>query len=208
MSSGSFSPDAVRRLADPRARRYLGPFLARECTVTTAATELGVSLAAMWQQTQRLLACGLLVETRREARRGRPVRYYRSTRDSFDVPVRELPQESVETILEVGDRRGADALRAGLVKTVMRGAVDADEIVLHIRRLPGGAIDAAPALAGGGELPPLPAAAWSSWTYLRLSDDEAAQLQQELMELWRRWAAVGEAAGGRTHILRLAAAPT
>ncbi len=162
----------------------------------------------MWQQTQRLLRCGLVLESRQEARHGRPIRYYRSTSDVFDVPVRELPQESVEAILEVGDRRASDALRAGLVRAIVRGAVDDPaDIVLRIQRLPRGAIDVAAARLGGDLRPP-PDPVWSSWTYLHLTDDDAARLQQELTELWKRWVAVGQTVDGREHILRLAFAPT
>ncbi len=164
----------------------------------------------MWQQVQRLVEAGLLVETRRTPRRGRPVRHYRSSATTFDIPLVEMPHESLELLLEAGDARSGRVLRDGLIRALIQSTIDPRQVVLRIQRLPNGMIDASPALRGGDTIEAVQGV-WSSWSYLQLDDRELDQLRDELADLWGRWT-LREARqihrGTTTAVLRLAMAPT
>jgi hypothetical protein len=200
---------AAARLVDPRARRYLDPYLGRASTVTRAAETLGASVATMWHQTRALVDLGLVVEVRREPRAGRAIRWYRAVADEFEIPFAEFPQDSVEAFVDHADRVPAHALRDGLVEAFVDSRVPVDRIVWRYRLLDNGSSDFSPGLRGGAELPIPPGGVWSSWTTLHLTSDEAASLRAELETLWTRWVHREGAshATGIPHTFRLALAP-
>ncbi len=79
-------PQAIRLLTTPRVGRILGQFLTREQTAGGAARALGLDLRVVHRDLQSLLAAGLLCETRREPRAGRPIRHYRASAEAYFVP--------------------------------------------------------------------------------------------------------------------------
>ncbi len=71
-------PKAMAFLRDPDAWRLFTPFVAAESSVSGAAKRAGVSLRKMYSFVQKALRLGLLEFTRLQARKGRPVRFYRA----------------------------------------------------------------------------------------------------------------------------------
>jgi len=108
-------------LADPKALRHLTPFLGRECTVTAAARELGITPHAMLYWVKRFVALGLLTVTREQRRAGKPVKWHRSAADRFDVALRLLPSATLEELLHRDD----EPWRRLLVRNIVRISVDA-----------------------------------------------------------------------------------
>ncbi|SMB83947.1 helix-turn-helix domain-containing protein [Deinococcus hopiensis] len=87
----TFTVESVRAatfLADPEQRRFIEPFLGRECTVQRAAVELRVTPNSVLYRVRRMVSLGLVEVVREEARAGRAVRIYRSVADRFFVPYR------------------------------------------------------------------------------------------------------------------------
>lgn len=107
-------PVQARLLTDPRAKRYLRPFVARTLTLSEAAAEAGCALNAMHYRVGRFLDAGLLVVVGERRRAGRPIKLYRSSADAFDIPLEATPfadpEESLWTLLEPGFRTVARGL--------------------------------------------------------------------------------------------------
>lgn len=79
-------PAAVRYLTDIEHLRYLEPFIGVARTVTDVAAQLEVKANSLLYRVNRMVELGLLeVESYRE-RKGRAVKHYRSTADTFFVP--------------------------------------------------------------------------------------------------------------------------
>lgn len=101
-------PEQARLLTDPRAKRYLRPFVARTLSLSEAAAEAGCALNAMHYRVGRFLAAGLIEVVGERPRSGRPVKLYRSSADAFDIALEATPfadpEESLWTLLEPGFR--------------------------------------------------------------------------------------------------------
>ena len=90
--------EAAELLTDPLKQRYLEPFLARDCTVTQAAGELGVTPNSLLYRVRQLQAAGLLEVVREMPRAGRTLKVYRSVADAFYVPFALTQAETVEAL--------------------------------------------------------------------------------------------------------------
>ncbi len=90
-------PAAVALLVHPKALVALAPFLEHERSLSAAAAEAGLKLPTLTYWVKRLLAVGLLIETRRQQRVGSAIRYYQSRERAFFVPYAALPAEVVES---------------------------------------------------------------------------------------------------------------
>lgn len=90
---------AARVLIDPKKRRYLEPFIGKECSASQAAEALGIKLTAMLYQIERLQSLKLLQVTRQQVRRGRPVKLYSATASKFFVPFEATRAESLTALL-------------------------------------------------------------------------------------------------------------
>lgn len=88
-------PETARLIVDDGAKRFLKPFISRECTAKAAADEFGVSLSLMSYWFKRFQAAGLLEVVRLESRSGRPVKVYCSTADVFIAPFELLPSATL-----------------------------------------------------------------------------------------------------------------
>ena len=77
-------------LRDVSQWRMFTPFVAAECSVSGAARCVGVPLRKMYSFVQKGLRLGLLVSTRLEARKGRPIRFYRAAASEFFVAFEDM----------------------------------------------------------------------------------------------------------------------
>lgn len=82
--------EGLGALADHDMRRFLEPFLGRECTARAAANELGEDLDRVLTRVRRFLRVGLLRVTRIEPRAGRAVKFYQTVADGFFIPYGEV----------------------------------------------------------------------------------------------------------------------
>jgi Helix-turn-helix domain len=104
LDSGSFyavtSARQAQLLTEPKSKEFFKPFLARECSVTQAAKELGCNLNTMLYRVKTLRSAKLIKVTRREKRKGREIKYYRSLHDAYFIPFRLTTFATLEERLE------------------------------------------------------------------------------------------------------------
>ena len=77
----------ARLLTDPRSAAFIYPFLGRDRSVGEAAAEVGCPITTMVYRVRILEQAGLLIITDTRRRAGRPVSIYRSSCDSYRVPL-------------------------------------------------------------------------------------------------------------------------
>jgi hypothetical protein len=75
--------------------------LARERGVSQAAKELNYNLNPMLYRVKTLQAAKIVKVTRREERKGREIKYYRSLHNAYFVPLKLTPYATLEERLEV-----------------------------------------------------------------------------------------------------------
>lgn len=171
--------DAAALLVDTRRNRFLMPFLARERGVSDVAAELGVgkSLVSYW--VGRMCRLGLLQPVAAEGRRRR----YRSTADHFQVPLEDVPLDSLEAILGAQMDPDYARLKAALLRTALRFGPRWHYVA---RRTPHGVFQGL--VPRDGTLADAQIVNYRS--RLSLTREQAAQLRAELVALNERYAAL------------------
>jgi Helix-turn-helix domain len=104
MDSGSVhtvtNKKQAQLLTEPKSKEFFKPFLAQERSVTQAAQELGCNLNTMLYRVKTLQAAKLIKVTRKEKRKGREIKYYRSFHDAYFIPFRLTSYATLEERLE------------------------------------------------------------------------------------------------------------
>jgi DNA-binding transcriptional ArsR family regulator len=199
--------EAVKLLARAEERRFLEPFLAAEKTASEAAVELGVKLDAITYRIRVLEAAGLLSVTRKEARKGRAIKYYKAVAEGFQVSFTDLPFEDLETLFKELDAPMRNIALRGAARVAREGAVEG--WVMRFYRDPSGRanVDMAPPETNWKpenllepSIPPV----MLNWVPLHLTNEEAKGLQAELFALLGRY--LGKQ-GDVTHVLGLTLSP-
>ena len=182
-------PEAAALLVDARRNRFLMPFLARARGVSEVAAELGVgkSLVSYW--VGRMCRLGLLQPVAAEGRR----RHYRSSADAFEVPLEDVPLESLEAILGAQMDPDYERLKTALLRTALRFGPRWNYVV---HPTPQGVFQGL--VPREGTLADAQIVNYRS--QLRLTREQAAELRAELLALNERYAALqqpGERSGPR-----------
>lgn len=197
-------PRAARMLSDSRSLEFFSPFLARTSSVSQAAQELGCDLSTMYYRVRSFVQAGLIEVVREEKRAGRPVKYYRSVADGFVVPFDVSPYAELEERLEVQSRE----LQREVAENLARLLRDLGAEARRIFRGRDGQVwsQGATDLAQPIDLddPNLPVTIDFS-KHVRLSLDEARQLQEELRQLSQRYE--GPDRPGREYIVQATLVP-
>lgn len=203
-------PAQVALLLSAKARRFLAPFMRQERPATEAARRLGVPLETLMYWLRRFQQAGLLTVVRQGRRQGRAVKFYRASAGAFFIPYHAALQETPEALVlynrEPLERQLVSSLvRAGLENLAAQGEREwgvqvrpdrQGELVLqHARQRE----TRADLLTGQT---PVYLSLWAA--DLELNTPDALALQQELVEVFRRYRG---RAGARPYLLRLALAP-
>lgn len=209
-------PKAARVVTDPRARRFLEPFVGQERTVKDVAAELRVDMSSVLYRVRQFIRLGLLREVRAEPRKGRAVRLYRSVADSFFVPFAATPLATQEAL----SPHTFGALQRTLSESVGRAWLAAtgeqQMLGIHLYRSENGALGQnivpdpdmdAPNRFFGQLLGPDAPAVWDTWGSLELSKEDAKALQRDIASLLGRYYPKVKETGGDAYIVRLAMAP-
>ncbi|OYX38889.1 MULTISPECIES: winged helix-turn-helix domain-containing protein [unclassified Sphingomonas] len=178
-------PAAAAAMTEPRLHGIVLALVDREQGAVELARQAQMSLSLIGHHLRRLIAFGLIVETRREPRAGRAVARYRAVARSYFVPVELSPRLS-------GDRL-ADELRAALDRTRIRS-------ILGTRY----SFESGPRMRlvldtptpGTSEL----------WLRLHLTPDDAAAFAVDVRALFERYR-VRDGGAGPRYILHGAIAP-
>jgi DNA-binding transcriptional ArsR family regulator len=200
--------DAVRALVDPTVRRFLEPFLGRECTIKMAAEDLKVSPNSVLYRVNRLLELGLVRVTRIEPRRGRAIKHYQSVADAFLATFEHFDDASAMELYGLHEGANLEAFSSALFRIGYKIGLIGPEIIFTLSRTDMGDVKAEINMARNGAVldltqPEMPAAT-GSWSFLRLDLQDAKNLQRELVEIKRRYEAKH---GAQRYVLRLGLAP-
>jgi hypothetical protein len=192
-------------LIEPSKQKLLAPFFNKEATISEAAIVADVSHLLMFRYVKRFEHLGLLKITRSEPRQGRAIHFYQTTAKEFFIPAKVLP---LETTLEVVERNAQKLFLHNLSQTLMKHEGSAD---LGTRISPSdtgtGVVATQIALKPGENWDPSvieDAALVELWVNLRVSLEDAKQLQAELGQIVQRY---GEKSGEEKYLLRLGLTP-
>ena len=161
-----------------------------ERSLTELARELGQPLPKLHYHLGRLTACGLLKLSRIEARRGRPIRYYRAAAEAFLV--------SVADVGEFMGERLARELRRSLAEEANRRDLSLLHHLDEAGRFRVRLVDS----EGRGRN----SKSFEYWKVLRLSADQRLALAAEMGALITRYESAAET-GGEAWLVHAAFAP-
>jgi hypothetical protein len=110
--------EQARLLTNPESFRYFEPFMARDCTVSQAAKEVKCKVDTMLYRVNLFLNAELLKVVKTQARRGRSVKVYRSSADTYYVPFEVTPFEDVEAFFRKSRKANDDILIPRFAKII------------------------------------------------------------------------------------------
>lgn len=165
-------------LTEPKSKEFFKPFLATERSVTQAAKELNCHLNTMLYRVKTLQAAKLIKVTRKEKRKGREIKYYRSIHDAYFIPFKLTPFATLEERLEV---QGAPIFST-LINAYARALKQSEHVGSYVFVGPRGGVittDLVPDLTPSG----LPVV-YSDFT-AHLHKDEALKIAEQLRNLFK-----------------------
>jgi hypothetical protein len=112
--------EQARLLSDPKHSRYFEPFVARDCTVSQAAKEVGCNVDTMLYRVKTFLQLGLLKIVKTQQRRGRPINVYRSSAEQYFIPFEVTPFEDVEARIRWQNRENENIIVPILAKILQQ----------------------------------------------------------------------------------------
>ncbi len=104
-------------LTGATSKAFFKPFLARECSVSQAAAEVGCQLNTMLYRVKVFLDVGLLTVVREEKRVGRAIKIYRSVHDAYLIPDGVTPYADLEERLKQQIKPFWETLMRSLART-------------------------------------------------------------------------------------------
>lgn len=108
----------ARLLTDPESFKFFKPFMARACTVSQAAKEVGCKLDTMLYRVKTFVEVELLNVVETEHRRGRPVKIYRSSADTYFIPFTVTPFEDVEAAIKQNIQKDVSIIAHNLARVI------------------------------------------------------------------------------------------
>ncbi|GGK40075.1 hypothetical protein GCM10008955_37280 [Deinococcus malanensis] len=200
---------AAAFLVNPCCRRFLEPFLDRECTVARAAAELGEDTNATLYRVKQMVRLGLLHAVREEPRRGRPVKIYRSVGARLFVPYTATPAVDLLEVL-VQERHTHEKQFQTAMLEVMRRAHSEEGWGMLLYREGEGVYgyDTVSGQEPWHSLSPHEPAVLDYTLKTRpLTHTQAKALQRELLEVLARHSRAASGTDGAPYLVRLALAP-
>ena len=173
------NPSTAQFFADFARIGRLEPFMLRECSLSDAATQLGISKSLMGYWVGIMLERGLIGVVRVEKASRHRVPIYAATADAFRVPMELIPQVSNETWLQHNLTRFEELAQRSLIqvgrKHASRWQLSCTMVnrTVEVMVLP---------TDDGFELEP-----FNRFGQIRLGAAQAAQLYQEMRALYEKY---------------------
>jgi hypothetical protein len=167
------TPVLGRIFSDIRKVRLLLLFAGEPRSVSDAAADSGQSVAKAFYHVTNLVKQGLLQVTREEQRHGRPVKYYQTVAPAFFVPIEFMSGSAMGGLAE----EMRESLQTELIRDDIKGmsfSLDAS-----------GGVLIQPVITGSKRL-----RSPSYWLVLRLSEKDAASLDEEMRALLAKYQAL------------------
>ena len=202
-------PRAVKLLLDAKRRHVLNTVMLEARSVKQIAEFLGRDLKYAHDQIRTLERLGLIRVTHSEARQGRPIKHYRAIANGFFVPFHAAPTATLEGFIEhtlQPQFEGFTALFAKAGITLIENPREAgfrlyaqNNDVISDLTPSAERFDAFRDLLG-----PNAPALMLSFVPLKLSREDAKQLQREMLELLVRY---GDRIGPEDYVAQVGLAP-
>jgi hypothetical protein len=186
--------DLLLKLA---ATRCLGPFMRGEHTLGSAATELEMPASSLAYYVGRFVQAGLVEVVRKQARAGKAIPVYRATAQEFHVPFDSMPPGRRDEFLNGGRKYVLDEFAAAVNHAVL------DDNGIRVLAHPSRGVFIG--FIEDARLHDVPATEW--WGKIRLTDDEARRLRDELEDLVRRCSDEHPGPGKRNYIAMVGLVP-
>ncbi len=202
--------EQAKLLTDATSKAFFKPFLARECTVSRAAEEVGCNVNTMLYRVKTFVRVGLLEVAHIEKRVGRPIRHYRSVHDAYLIPDGVTPYADLEERLLRQIRPFWETLMRSLARAYRERGLGGQ----YLQRTTTGVVTTSLATQGEGDgladfwsaLSPV----YSDMT-LDLTPAEAEALAHRLLRILAEASqniATKELKGSRQYVLQVALVPS
>lgn len=109
--------EVAKVLTDLTQVRLLEPFF-NDITLSDAAKQLEVKLTTLLYHITKFMRLGLIEVTKEEARKGKAVKYYRTTAKAFFVPFRITPNLSLKHLLNQLDKPADDVFNREMARAM------------------------------------------------------------------------------------------
>ena len=184
-------PQAVKLLLDNERHNALGAFMHGPCSVKQAAEKLGWSLKTVHDRVRTLLALGLLRVTHLEPRQGRPIKHYEAIADGFFVPFHATAASNFEGLITQTLGPGQRAFLKLFAKAGVELIDNPNEAGFRLYAQDDGInIDLTPTAERFDFmdiLEPNAPALMFTFTPLKLTTEDAKELQREMIALLERY---------------------
>lgn len=204
---------AAAFLVNAEHSQYFVPFLDRECTVKQLSEEIPCTPLQAYRAVELMEDLGLIAVVRKQSRRGKPIKVYRSVAQALFVPFKHAPHNSFQDMMVSRDNIWRDLLFHSLMAQFHEVADEArqelglrfvrDGGVPYVVQAVGSGENGRPGLVAHFRKPEAPAIR-DDWRILKLTAEQAKELQQEFAALLDRYSRQQE---GREYICRVALAP-
>lgn len=137
--------EVAQILADVTRARLLKPFFDSDVTLSDAARKLDIKLTTLLYHVTKFIRLGLIQVTKKEARKGKALKYYRTTAKAFFVPFDITPSLSLKHLLAHLEKPSDDIFNREIARTLQTLSSDwgidvssdtpnTDELRIAIRR--------------------------------------------------------------------------
>ena len=189
-------PQVAAFISDRARGRHLDPFLAREHSISEAVAELGISPQRMNYWVRQMTQMGLLLPVRSEVRGRSRTAVYRSSADTYHLPLEVLPTSDFETL----ELHFQPVWRQFLRSVVTAGRKYSEGWRVTYGRTAGKpAFHIEPLSMPAANVPLL-----NAWTRLELTPSQAQELQEGLVSLLRPHLAGPAGANARSYLVHTA----
>jgi hypothetical protein len=110
--------EIARVLTDVTQVRLLEPFFSRDTTLSDAAKKLNIKLTTLLYHVTKFVRLGLLEVTKEKARKGKAIKYYRTTAKAFFVPFDVSPSLSLKHLLTHLDQPSDEIFNREIARTL------------------------------------------------------------------------------------------
>lgn len=133
--------EVARILTDLTQARLLEPFFDDDITLSDAAKKLNIKLTTLLYHVTKFIRLGLLEVSKEESRKGKAIKYYRTTAKAFFVPFDLTPSLSLKHLLTHLDQPSDEIFNREMARTLQdmssEWGVDVSkesELLIMIRR--------------------------------------------------------------------------
>ncbi len=181
--------EAAQALLHSETFKNFAVFLGTEHSLTSAAKTLKQPASSLKYHLEKFLEWGIVKQTRSQARRGKPIKYYQAVADQFFIPIAQTKQDTLTAWMQQMQMPLLEQYCADFVNAASEWHPDSVGGGTCIRLIEPNriSIDFSPFPPPNVRFQPdAMKPLWNSWTTIHLTYTQAMLLHQELQQLWTR----------------------